>query len=148
MKVSYRFRLQLRFQCIKEQFVVLFFLEYAAEMGTLKEKERQILMRKRRAVLSLHEMREEMRKKKEAIELTENQLVQLQNRLVDKEYELRVLQGELNNQALSGKRAKILTNKILRGITFSGPQEKAVVSLDIKLKATRRKFEVLICIKL
>jgi hypothetical protein len=117
-------------------------LEYLEAMNQLKEKEKEGIGRKNKAISNLRKLQNELQTKINLIETTQHQKVVFENREVDKEYELRVMQGELSNQSLRSKRARMATSKLLQGLTFSGQEEKQLVSQDLKLRATRRKFEV------
>lgn len=108
----------------------------------MKKLEKDYLYRKNRAINNLRKLRADIPIKIEAIEVSKHQTSNESNKAMDKEYNLRVLTGDLRNQAMSGKRVRMMTLKLLRGLTFAGEQEKELVSRDIKLKATRRKFEV------
>lgn len=94
--------------------------------------------------MKIRELELDLSDKARTLKAIQQQISTYDNLSVDREYEVRQMTAELRNQTLGWKRAGMLSNRLLQELTFSGPEEKELVSQDMKLRATRRKFEVIL----
>jgi chromosome segregation ATPase len=114
-----------------------------AEVEDLEQKTKNLQIRKQNALKEYRQLGTQIDLKLREIEAAKDLKAGLENRIMDKEYDLRMLQSDIRNQEISRNRIGTLIQRILKELSFAGEGEKTLVSTDIKLRLMRRKFEVI-----
>jgi len=113
-----------------------------ARMEEFEVKAKNLAVRKQSAIKQIQKLEAEQTAKLEQYETICDQRYGIDNRIVERELEFKMLLSDVKNQEISRKRTQSLIQKLLRNLTFAGEGEKTLVSTDIKLRLMRKKFEV------